>query len=334
MYERIGGTYVVKKFDRWLQFKKHFRNLNIEEGEKTFLNTPRVITQNVIQKFDGEGTILSHSNVRINCNRDRCNTIFIGHGTGDKPYGGNRTGPKNLLNYDYIFVSGPKHLERLKDSKVQIPEKKLIPIGNMRFDAVVNKTIDKDAVFNRLGIKDRTRKMVLYAPTWRFGNGTFHKYVRRFCEEITPQYNLIVRPHYHDARHIWEVKLWAKSKGIKNLYFSNPSNLGTSDTMHDFAISDILLSDTSSVLYEYMVTANPIIVIDAQYDKLHEMPSKMNVMKHADIYNGEQNIVEMIEENLVTQKNRDVYREMLQNCFYYNDGKSTDRAIEFVQSLS
>ena len=333
IYDKIGGTYVVKKFDRWLQFKRYFKGMNREREYRTFLNSPRIIVRPVTRHFSEEGLIFSHSNINIKSDPQKCIRVFIGHGTGDKPYGGNRVGPQNLLNYEYIFVSGPKHLARLQDAGVKIPPERLIKIGNMRFDAIVNETIDKTAVYKRLGITDLSKKIVLYAPTWRFGNGTFDKYVKKFCREISPHHNLIVRPHYHDAKHIPEIKIWAKLKGLKNVYFSDPSDLGKSDTMHDFAVSDLMISDTSSVNYEYLITGKPLIIIDNQYKKLHKMPDEMNILNIVDIYNESVPIAEMIAENLISNKYRKQQKKMLFDCFYFNDGKSTQRALDFIDKV-
>ena len=55
----------------------------------------------------------------------------MGHGAGDKKYGGS---PHTLETYDYHFISGPKHLAKLKDVGINIPDERLISIGNPRFD--------------------------------------------------------------------------------------------------------------------------------------------------------------------------------------------------------
>ena len=339
LYEKVGGTYLVggnyavKSLDRLARFHWFFREMNAHGGRRGLFNTPPVRMINITRPLDLEGVVFSHSNAELRTDPQRCPRVFIGHGTGDKPYGGNRTGAENFHNYDYIFLSGPKHLERLKDAGVVIPEEKLVKIGNMRFDPVVNGDTPKEAILDRLGIVDRERKNVLYAPTWRFGNGTFKKYVHRFSREITGKYNLIVRPHFHDAKHIPRVKAWARKEGIRHLYFSNPSDLRRCDTMDDFVAADILLSDTSSVLYEYLITGNPIIVVNAGYTKLQAMPDHMSIMTVADTFDAGDDIVRLIDENLESDKHRSRYLKMLSDCFYFNDGRSTERAMDFIASL-
>jgi CDP-glycerol glycerophosphotransferase (TagB/SpsB family) len=291
---------------------------------------PRFISRDRKHVDDLEGVILSVSNATINCDGQKCRRIFIGHGTGDKKYGSN---PRILEGYDYHFLSGPKHLEKLRDVGLDIPNEKLVEIGNLRFDDYVNGTIDREQELDRIGIVDRTRKNILYAPTWKWGNGTLHKYVHRFAREITKEHNLIVRPHHHDRIHIPRIRLWAKLNGIRHVYFSNPAEIVRSDTMQDFAVSDILISDTSSILYEYLITRNPIIVAKNEYGDLHHMPDGMNIMTAVSVYDGTQSILRMLEENLRGAASKEKYERLLNNCFYFNDGESVTRAVSFIESL-
>ncbi|MDO9576720.1 MAG: CDP-glycerol glycerophosphotransferase family protein [Candidatus Cloacimonadales bacterium] len=330
-YRNLGGIFIVNKPRKFFSYKLRMINANIDPTIKTFLNTPRVERHKPNEMKNLEGIIVSQSNQSLIVNSKKCKTIFVGHGTGDKRYGGNANA---LLSYDYLFISGDKHLVKLKDEGVNIPAERLIKIGNPRFDDYVNGKIDRDKEMDRLGIKDRTKPNILYAPTWRWGNGTFRKYVYKFAREMTSDFNLIVRPHHHDAKRILKVKLFALSLGIKNLYFSNPNNIRSSDTMNDFMVSDLMISDTSSIVYEYLITKKPLIIIRNDFPNLHNMPDEMNIMKHVSLFDNSQNMVKLIKENLENQDTEKIMNELLFNCFYFNDGKSTNRAIEFIKSLS
>jgi CDP-ribitol ribitolphosphotransferase len=331
LFREVGGTLIVHKLKKFLQIKQYLRGLNIPGNNRTFLNTPPVLWQDLNELTDLRGIIISLSTTAINCNHTRCKTIFIGHGAGDKKYGSNG---KILEGYDFHFITGPKHLEKLKDLDIDIPEEKLIKTGNLRFDDYLNNKIDREKEFKRLGIIDRSRKNVLYAPTWRWGGGTFKTYIYQFAQQITQKFNMVVRPHHHDRRYIPRLRLWAKLHGIKHIYFSNPANLKKCDTMHNFVVSDIMISDTSSILYEYLVTRKPIIVIQNKFTDLHHMPDHLNIMKHVSIYDGTQKILKLIAENLTDQTNQDKYDRLLQNCYYFNDGKSVDRALNFIKSIT
>ena len=330
IYQKAKGLFIAKSMKRIFQFKKHLRNANTLKDVKTFLNTPPFIKCALKNIHNLEGVVISLSNAAINSGPKNNKTIFLGHGTGDKPYGPN---VELLKGYDYHFISGPKHLEKLQDVGLNIPEEKLIKIGNPRFDDYINNKIDKEKELNRLGIVDRSRKNVLYAPTWKWGDGTLHRYVYKFSRELTNKYNLIVRPHSHDRKYIPKIKMWTKLNRIKHVYFSNPAELVKSDTMNDFMVSDILISDTSSILYEYLITHKPIIVAKNEYKELHNMPHEMNIMNYVTIYDGSQYILKLIEDNFINQKYKAELDHLLSNCFYFNDGKSTERAVEFIKAL-
>jgi hypothetical protein len=331
IYRKAGGTFIAKSIKRIIQFKRYLKDGNSSTEVKTFLNSPPLLkcTTKNVQKL--EGVVISFSNAAIHSGDKKCKTIFVGHGTGDKPYGPN---VQLLEGYDYHFISGPKHLEKLKDVGLKIPEEKLIKIGNPRFDDYINGKIDRDCELNRLGVIDKTRKNVLYAPTWKWGDGTLHKYVYHFAREITKEYNLIVRPHSHDRKYIPKLKRWMGRNGIEHVYFSNPADLVKCDTMNDFMVSDILISDTSSILYEYLIADKPIIVAKNEYKELHHMPNEMDITNFVTIYDGSQHILKLIADNLADHNYKSEYQKLLNNCFYFNDGKSVERAANFIHSIS
>ena len=329
IFELTGGTFIVNKFNRMLRFKYYLLNSVKNEAIKGFLNTPPVIIRDIRQPLDLRGVILSGSCTFVNNNKDNSFSIFIGHGAGDKKYGGSA---EILKSYDYHFISGPKHLHKMKDMDVEIPSEKLVDIGYPKFDDYVNNKIDRNAYMNYLGIRDRSRKNILYAPTWRWGDGTLQKYGKQFCKELDGEFNLIIRPHFHDRRHILPLKFWAKSNGFNNVYFSNPAKILKNNSMYDFAISDLMISDTSSIIYEYLITKNPIIIADNNYQDLHRMPSDLNILDIANKYYGK-NIISLVDAEL-SSNSRSNYETLLNNCFYFNDGKSSKRASDFVLSLN
>ncbi|NQV15358.1 CDP-glycerol glycerophosphotransferase family protein [bacterium] len=332
LYNSIGGTFIVKKIlKRMLQYKKYLRNTNVDQNISTLYNTPPSILQNLAKDSLPAGIVISMSNIPLIYDALKTKTIFVGHGAGDKKYGAST---RSLEAYDYHFLSGPKHLEKIRDVGLSIDQDKLIRIGNMRFDDYVNNKINRQKVLDRLGIIDQTRKNILYTPTWKWGNGTFHKYVYEFAKEISKEHNLIVRPHYHDRPYISKVKLWAKFNGIRHVYFSNPADVGKCDTMEDFLVSDLMISDTSSILYEYLITRKPIIVAQTEYGDLHSMPDELNIMRYVNLYNGDQNILTLVNKTLLNSEFKDKMEYLLHQCFYYNDGKSVQRAHDFINSIS
>ena len=331
IYQSMGGSFLVRKYKTYLKFKRYLKGCALKDRSMLF-GTPRVQKRDLKNLSDLEGVLVSQSNSRLHNDHAKSKSIFIGHGTGDKKYGGKA---HTLESYDYLFLSGPKHLEKLLDSGLRIPPHKLIKIGNIRFDQYINGLYSREKLMERMGIphSSMSRKNVLYAPTWQWGNGTLNKYVRSFMKEITREHNLIVRPHHFDAHLIPALKTWALLNGVKNVYFSNPNNIRTNDTMQDFLVSDILISDTSSVLYEYLITGKPIIVANTDFTGLHNMPSSMDIMSIAGFFHGFESILDVINRSLSSRTGLSGYKEMLNACFYFNDGHSVERATDFIRNL-
>ncbi|MFP4549025.1 MAG: CDP-glycerol glycerophosphotransferase family protein [Fidelibacterota bacterium] len=334
VYDKLGGTFIVLGKRELGQFKLYLRN-RARFGERNLWQTPavKIVPRREVNNLEGIVFYLSNSIITYQ-DYSKSVTLFHEHGTSDKLYGGGRPSAKRKLNsYDYILLSGDKNKHRLEEIGLKIPDEKLVKIGGLRFDEYLNGSIDKEQEMDRLGIKDRSRKNILYAPTWSFGNGTFKKYAMKFAKEITKKYNLIIRPHYHDRVHGTYVKFMAKLQGNKHLYLSQSANLIKSDTLRDFIVSDLLISDISSVIYEYLITRNPVIIAQNDFEMRHNMPEEYNIMNTVDIYSGKENILDMIDENLKSQKYRDDYDRLLHNCFYNVDEGCVDKAVEFIRNL-
>ena len=332
IYCKIGGTFIVRKLNRKYRLKWYLRaSQRAQVNSPFFEELPAIVVKDVNKDhLNWPGILISNSNTVIKREKGTCKVIFMGHGTGDKKYGGNA---KDLESFDYHFITGPKHMQKLHDLDVNIPEEKLIKIGNPRFDEIVNGDIDAEGYLDYLQVQDNTRKTILYAPTWKWGSGTLHKLGRHFCRELTKEYNLIIRPHYFDRKYIPQFKMWAKINGIQHVYFSNPANILSNDTMYDFVVSDLLISDTSSITYEYLIMKKPIIIIENEFSDLHVMPSELNVKTIAGNYDhGHSNNILQVVQTTLDSHNQKVFSTMLENCFYFNDGHSIDRIIDFLGS--
>jgi len=335
IYNRIGGIFVVKDLKRLLQFKRYLINLR-RFDEKTFLNTPPVLisSRKDLHKLNGVIFFLSNS-IMPKDDYSGSITIFHEHGTSDKRYGGaktNNVADLKLKKYDHIFLSGPKNLKRLEEIGLYFPEKKLIRIGGLRFDKLFDNSYDINTEYKRLKIKDTSRENILYAPTWRFGNGTLKQYAMKFAREITKKYNLIIRPHYHDYRYSRFLKFKTDLENIDHVYFSNATNIIKQDTFNDFVLADLMISDMSSVIYEFLIFRRPMIIIKNDFSNFHKMPKNLDIMQNVDIYNGTEDIVQMITENLEQQKYAAVYDQMAKDCFYV-EGSSVRRAADFITQL-
>ena len=267
---------------------------------------------------------------------DDLTTVFVGHGTGDKKYP-NKDINKTFDRFDYVFLTGEKQREKMIDSGIDIDERKLIKIGNMRFDGIVNRQYDRQQLLEdrKIAEASRNRKIVLYAPTWKWGNGTLEKYALKFARELSGEYFFIIRPHAHDRMMIGKLKREIRKENLRNVYISNPSDIVHHDTMTDFELADLLISDVSSIIYDFLITKKPIITIDNEFSDTHGMPKFMDITSISTIYRDADQIQQTVRDALEGfDVMRSEYEKMLADVFYFNDGKSVKRAAEFLKSNS
>jgi CDP-glycerol glycerophosphotransferase len=111
-------------------------------------------------------------------------------------------------------------------------------------------------VRRRLGIPDGKR-VVMYAPTWRdnqfYASGRYRFDLRldleRAWEVLGPDYVVLVRGHHHLAN---DVQAGARRDFALNV-------TGYPDISELFLITDVLITDYSSVMFDFAVTGRPML---------------------------------------------------------------------------
>ncbi|CDM69211.1 putative protein [Clostridium bornimense] len=198
-------------------------------------------------------------------------------------------------------------------------------IGYPRIDLTINS--DKDEIKKELNIDDN-KKVILYAPTWRGEVGDVNKEIDRFINDYktlknlySDKYIILLRVHSLMERALKERKMEK---------FVVPSYIDTNELL---AIVDILITDYSSIMFDYMVTKNPIILYcydREEYEKdrgfllsLEEMP--------AAICGDINEVISSINNiDIVEKENREKYKKCIEKYNYNDDGKATCRTIDYI----
>ena len=179
-------------------------------------------------------------------------SVLIAHGIGTKT--GNFSEDKNL--YDIRFVEGEFRLNKLNEL---YPESSTLldNVGFSKLDTVLAYT-DKDILDlkEQYGLNPQ-KKTILYAPT--FYPSSIEKMSDKFPEEFS-EYNIIVKAHHYTylrKRYKGQRKKLNKWKKYSNVYFAEFEDYNISPF---YAISDILISDESSVVFEFAALDKPVIL--------------------------------------------------------------------------
>lgn len=203
--------------------------------------------------------------------------------------------------------------------------------GYPRNDFLVNFTEeDVREIKARLEIIDTDKKIILYAPTWRDNqhtSGVGYTYevsvdFDKLRKELQDEYIILFRAHYLVANTFD----FEKYDG----FIFNVSEY--SDINHLYAVSDMLITDYSSVFFDYAVLEKPIIyymydlkqygnTIRGFYLDVKELPGP--------IVESEDQLIKAIGDsnNFVADAR---YKKFNEKFNYLNDGKASMRVAQHV----
>lgn len=211
-------------------------------------------------------------------------------------------------------------------------EKCIIETGYPRNDALFtfdNKYVNK--IKKDLNIP-KDKKVILYAPTWRddqYKNGTGYSYnlaidFDKFRKKFGKDYVILFRAHYLIA----EIIDLSKYKG----FIYNVSDY--SDINDLYIISDMIVTDYSSVFFDYANLKRPMLfyMYDLEdyksnardfYFDLDELPGPI-VLKEEDLYKEIENIDEYWD------KYKSKYEKFNKKFNYLDDANSSKRVLDKI----
>ena len=242
--------------------------------------------------FETDSKFIFFANPYERAKELKATTIFLEHGIGTKS-----TGFYHVIEYiDIYLVEGSYKYERLKELYPK-EEKKLKMVGFSKFDPIVNMdSKTKDELYEKYNL-DKNRKTILYAPTF------FPSSIEKMSDDFPKDFkecNILIKAHYLT----YERKRYKKQRDKLDLWrnYKNCTVVDVKeyDLVPFYAISDVMISDESSAMFEFASLNKP--VISNRYHKLrlsyYLMPWKL-------------------KKRIDTKKDR--YRQMLENAFSYEE---------------
>ncbi len=235
----------------------------------------------------------------------KAKTIFLEHGIGSK----SMRFYSAIEYFDIYLVEGKHKFQRLSELYPE-HKHKLRKVGFSKFDAILNMTEAQiKEQREKYGFSDN-KKTILYAPT--FFPSSIEKMSDGFPYDFAEQ-NILIKAHYLT----YERKQYKKQRDKLSRWAEAPNchvvGVDEYNIVPLFAISDVMISDESSAMFEFASLNRP--VISNRYVKLrfsyYLMPWKLN--KRID-------------------KSKDKYRDILYNANSYKETVSyTQRALENPQ---
>lgn len=227
---------------------------------------------------------------------------------------------------DYLTVSSRNVIKYYREA-FQIDENKIIPWGIPRLDFYSSTNISKDNVnkirnsFEKVHPQIKNKKIILYAPTFRENpeyNNVFDYFdVNKFNNNLSDEYILLVRLHPKINDYIKEEKI----NVIDCTDYSEQDLL---------LISDILITDYSSIMVEYSLLNRPIIFF--AYDLDNYINNERGF--YFDYNDVPGSIVKDTDELIDVIKNHDFRLNKLEKFrkFQFDniDNKSSKRIVDYI----
>ncbi|MFI0485679.1 CDP-glycerol glycerophosphotransferase family protein [Actinomadura sp. 9N215] len=185
--------------------------------------------------------------------------VFIGHGDSDKDSSSN---PVSKV-FDEVWVAGPAGRDRYRNSEAGVRDEAIVEVGRPQLAGV------------EPGPSGSEVPTVLYAPTWE-GWDSEHSYCSLLTmgEKIVgalldkgPRLRVIYRPHPYTGTRMAAAAA-AHHRIIQMIEQANRTGpgghrvvTGAEASLHDcFNQSDMLITDISSVISDYMPSLKPYVV--------------------------------------------------------------------------
>jgi CDP-glycerol glycerophosphotransferase (TagB/SpsB family) len=238
----------------------------------------------------------------------------------------------SMRGWDRLFFINKRRLQNFIDTgAVDADSPAIRLIGMPRLDCLVDGSLERNQILTSMGI-DPARKTVLYAPTW-----SRYSSVASMGEEIVKRlgaagYAVIVKLHdrsrqgddYHSGGADWGQRL-------APLLQANGGVLATGSNSSTYLMAaDVLITDHSSVGFEYLLLDRPLIRIHVPelLEKTDIEPVYVQWMIDAStsVLNIEQ-LVAAVDESFANPQRKSESRREVAGEMFYQPGTATTRAI-------
>lgn len=183
----------------------------------------------------------------------RLRHLFINHGESDKAV--NQS--KLLMAYDKLLVGGPLAERRLRDAGLPLRAEQVVHVGRPQAELRLAYVPERRGPLRR----------ILYAPTWEgLGDAVDYGSVSEFGDALVSALLRDGRFEVHFKPHPFTGTRSSRARDslarIRAKVSSSKGRvLGDADSLHDaMNWSDLLITDVSSVLNEYLVTGKPVVL--------------------------------------------------------------------------
>jgi len=260
------------------------------------------------------------------------------HGVAGKYTNVYDTPEQSARGWDRLFFINQRRLRNFVRSGALDPDSPAARlVGMPKVDCLVDGSLSRNAVLESLGI-DPARKVVLYAPTWSAHSSLVTMGGELVDGLVAAGYAVIVKLHdrSHDPQH-------ANSGGVDWISRLGPTlrasggHLATgSDSCPYLAAADVLITDHSSVGFEYLLLDRPVIRIEVPklLEEANVNPEYVELLAEASLtVETAAEAIRMVEEALAQPGQRSETRRAVAAELFHRPGNATQLATNELYDL-
>src|SRR5215211_5677136 len=238
----------------------------------------------------------------------------------------------SMRGWHRLFFINKRRLQNFIDTgAVEADSPAIRLIGMPRLDCLVDGSLERNQILASLGI-DPARKTVLYAPTW-----SRYSSVAQMGEENVKRlgaagYAVIVKLHdrsrqgddYHSGGADWGQRLAPHLE-------ANGGVLATGSNSSSYLMAaDVLITDHSSVGFEYLLLDRPLIRIHVPQllEKTDIEPVYVQLLSEAATsVNNIDELTAAVDQNFADPNGKSASRQHVAAEMFYKPGTATNRAV-------
>ena len=234
----------------------------------------------------------------------------------------------DVERYNYM-ISPNKFCTKVFQTSFQIDRERLVETGYPRNDFLSNFTKeDVDRIRSKYNLP-KDKKIILYAPTWRDNSYVASGYTFKLqadfhvWKEKLPEDTIVLfKPHY------LIINTYENDESLAGFLYSIPAEAEINEL---YIISDVLITDYSSVFFDYAILNRPIYFY--MYD-LEEYASDLRGFYldiHKDlpgkIYREEVELLENVAQETFDYSHLSEFNQTFNNC---EDGNASKRIVDLL----
>jgi len=229
---------------------------------------------------------------------------------------GEKKGHFRIRNYfDLYLTQGPYFTRWFSEAAVKYKDFEVVETGWPKLDVYGKELHKYDSVKLTLLKKSKTKKIILYAPTFS-PSLTSAPHLLTQIEELAKSKEYLIVIKFHDLMAEDLIDSYKKlSMSFENVLFIEERNI-----IKYLLIADLMISDTSSVVYEFLLLDKPVITF-----KNNSLAIKWDNQL---LFSG---LVKRVAENLLKDPFKQQRLKILNEYHPYTDGNSAKRMVGAVE---